>query len=396
MSLLPAPGPPPRHNPTPGWNQSLSTGAPGIALVHFTTAREGEEGWETAHSWAAAMTRTPVLAHPDACGLFHGAPAVAYALHAAGHRAYAQALATLDTYITDLVETRLRAAHARIDAGRLPRMREYDLISGLTGLGTYLLYRPGRPSPMFTKLLAYLVRLTEPITVNGRKIPGWWTSDRPDGQPCRRGGHGNLGMAHGVAGPLALAATAMRRGIGVSGQADMISRVSTWVDGWRHGTPETSWWPQTLSSAELADGAIANRHPGRPSWCYGTPGLARARQLAALALGDRAAQQDAEQSLVTCLKDEQQLDQLTDASVCHGWAGLLQTTRAVAADATLELNPALTAQLSRLRGRLDGHLDLHGAPKTNGLLEGTAGVHLATKPPSAGPLSWDACLLLAG
>ncbi|MGH3885760.1 MAG: hypothetical protein ACRDSZ_04180 [Pseudonocardiaceae bacterium] len=80
--LLP---PPPRRDPTPGWGQSLSTGAAGIALLHIEYARAGTGGWDTVHHWAAAMTRDPVIAHPDACGLFRGAPAVAFVLGAAEH-----------------------------------------------------------------------------------------------------------------------------------------------------------------------------------------------------------------------------------------------------------------------------------------------------------------------
>lgn len=39
--------------------------------------------------------------------------------------------------------------------------------------------------------------------------------------------------------------------------------------------------------------------PARPSWCYGTPGLARARQLAGLALRDLARQEAAEHALAS-------------------------------------------------------------------------------------------------
>ena len=78
------------------------------------------------------MTRTPVTAHPDACGLYQGAPAVAFTLHAAGQPAYGTALGTLDGHIATLTRHRLERAHERIDRGQLPALREFDLINGST------------------------------------------------------------------------------------------------------------------------------------------------------------------------------------------------------------------------------------------------------------------------
>ncbi|WP_405958632.1 hypothetical protein [Streptomyces phaeochromogenes] len=65
--------------------------------------------------------------------------------------------------------------------------------------------------------------------------------------------------------------------------------------------------------------------------------MARAQQLARLALGDRNRQCQAEQALVGCLTDDRQLTQLIDASLCHGWAGLMQTVFRAAAEAIDEL-----------------------------------------------------------
>ncbi|GAB3474622.1 hypothetical protein GCM10027440_05300 [Nocardiopsis coralliicola] len=73
--------------------------------------------------------------------------------------------------------------------------------------------------------------------------------------------------------------------------------------------------------------------PRRPSWCYGTPGITRALQLAGLALGDPHRQEHAETTLYRCLSDPAQTAQLVDPPVCHGWAGVLATTWHAAADA---------------------------------------------------------------
>lgn len=389
---------PPGQDPEPGWGQALGTGAAGIALLHVEHAHAGTCGWDTVHQWATAMTRGTITAHPDACGLYRGAPAVAFTLNAAGHPGYATTLNDLDRHIATVTRHRLERAHQRIDRGQRPALREFDLISGLTGLGVYLLRRRSHDD-LLRDVLAYLVRLTKPLTVDGDALPGWWSGHGPDDQPSPRwpGGHGNLGMAHGIAGPLALLSTAARGGITVDGQAGAIAGVCTWFDQWRRGSPSRAWWPGTLTRAEWANRTVQQPGPQRPSWCYGTPGLARAQQLAGLALDDTRRQQDAEDALAACAGADTQLAQLSDASLCHGWAGLLQATWRAAIDAGPDSE--LAALVPHLRAGMERHLDQHGPPPGDALLEGQAGIQLvrhtttANTPPRS---HWDACLLLDG
>jgi hypothetical protein len=364
-------------------------------LAHIQHAHAGLIPWQAAHQQITAMVRHPVSTHPDTCGLDHGAPAVAFTLHAAHRPTYASTLAILDQHIATLTNHRLTQAHHRIDAGQLPALREYDLIHGLTGIGAYLLHRHG-DGHLLRAVLAYLVRLSEPITIDGKPVPGWWSRNAPNDQPSPAwpGGHGNLGMAHGIAGPLALLSTALRYGITVAAHATAIERICTWLDQWRAGTNTAPWWPETITRAEHHDGNLRQTRPGRPSWCYGTPGLARAQQLAGLALTDPRRQRLAEHALTACLADPAQLTQLTDTSLCHGWAGLLQTTWRVATDAT---NPDQFPLPDLLR-HLQRHMR-HAPTAAPGLLTGAAGAQLAhhTVTLNTEPLSgWDTCVLLGG
>jgi hypothetical protein len=358
--------------------QSLAEGAAGAALLAL-------ERGESARPWLAEMIADPVMAHPDEATLFEGAPAVAFTLTATGQT---RVLATLDEHVESITRTRLDAAHCRIDRGVLPPKREFDLIAGLTGLGTYLLHRRGGGA-LLRDVLAYLVRLTEPRSDG---LPGWWALDGPTGPgPDWRGGHGNLGMAHGIAGPLALLALTMCRGVTVDGHADAMRRICRWLDQWRYGKPPRVWWPGAIARAEHDQGVARRPGPCRPSWCYGTPGLARAQQLAGLAFGDARRQRLAEEVLAWCVTDEAQLAQLVDVSLCHGWAGLLHTAwRAGAHDERIH------AAIPRL---LDGLADslLRRPPHEHGLLVGETGALLAQHAATTNtpPITqWDACLLL--
>ena len=350
-------------NPTPGWSQNLGTGAAGTALLHIARAHAGLGTWATAHWWATAMTRQPITVDPDASGLFDGPMAVAYALRTARQDAYAGALDTLDRHVNALTRDRLTRAHQRIDRGEPPAMREYDLISGLTGTGAYLLHRGG-DDELLKAVLGYLVRLTTPIPSPAGSLPGWWTLHGPSDQPEPDwiGGHANLGMAHGIAGPLALLSIAARRDITVPGQLDAIHQISRWLDGWRIGTDTHTWWPGMISLSEYRDKPFTTPALQRPSWCYGTPGLARAQQLAAIATSDTSRQQSAENRVAGCLDDPRQLALLTD---CHR---LPRLGRGCPDDLARRRRRSrqgeLAAQLPRLRDGLSDQLDRSEQPRT--------------------------------
>ncbi|WP_437436751.1 lanthionine synthetase LanC family protein [Salinispora arenicola] len=145
--------------------------------------------------------------------------------------------------------------------------------------------------PLLRRVLAYLVQLTEPVHTDdaaGRLAPGWWSADPADREGSEPGGHANVGLAHGIAGPLALLALAMRQNIRVPGHAEAIRRICTWLDSWQQASPAGPWWPEKITVAELHAGKPSMSGPARPSWCYGTPGVARAQQLAGTALDDAA------------------------------------------------------------------------------------------------------------
>ncbi|GAA1463200.1 lanthionine synthetase C family protein [Nocardiopsis exhalans] len=354
---------------------SLGRGAPGILLAHAARAHTGRGSWEQAHDWAKIMVAAAVPAG-DRAGLYEGAPAVAFALHVADHPAYASALDTVHEATVSLIERRLNNTEVRMHTGNLPELREFDLISGLTGLGTYLL-TVCPDHRLLPEVLAYLVRLTQPMDTEHGPAPGWWTlnapTDHPD--PAHPNGHGNLGLAHGITGPLALLATTHLAGITTPDQSQAMRRILDWLDTWNQN-PDRSWWPEWVTTPFPATADRPQR--GRPSWCYGAPGIAWAHHLAGRALGDRDRQIQAEHALLAAA-DLKQTGLLTEPGLCHGRTGLQLILNRIAEHALLPelrsltpLPPATTA-----------------AP-TPGLLDGQAGIDLAR----TGPTTWANCLLL--
>jgi hypothetical protein len=380
--------PPPE---TEGWRrQSLSKGAAGVAILHGARAQSGHGSPDLAHAWLVSAAWAGVAGGPGT-GLWFGAPAVAFAMAAAAPGHYPAASRALQDAIGDTTRARLAAARRRIESGARPPVSEYDLVRGLTGLGAYLLHC--RPDPgLLRDVLRYLVRLTEPVPAAdaaGPDAPGWWSSSNPNLTTITPGGHGNFGMAHGIAGPLALLSLAMRQQVTVPGHAGAIDRIRGWLDAWRQPGPAGPWWPAWITAAELREGRATRPGPGRPSWCYGTPGLARALQLAAIAQGDRPRQADAESALARCAADPAQTALLTGPGLCHGWAGATAATWHAARDSA---SPALGAAAQALAGALascgsDGH--------PCGLIDGYAGAALTLHDiATSAPGTWTRCLLL--
>ncbi|MEU2781695.1 lanthionine synthetase C family protein [Streptomyces sp. NPDC007110] len=345
--------------------QDLSEGALGMALLDIE-----RRDLSTARRHLAQATVRGVSTGSNA-SLFHGAPALEFVLDRA-HGAANDVRAAVDR----VVDARLAAARRRQEAGALPHLAEWDLIRGMTGLAALLLSR--RPiAPRLPDVLACLVALAHPVRSDGRILPGWWSPVGPDGKDMA-GGHGNNGMAHGIAGPLAVLSLALRAGVSVPGQEEAVGTFATWLD--RHGD---RYWSTTTHLDAVPPAA----EPARQSWCYGQPGIARAQQLAALALGDPVRRQAAEDTVEAILTDPLRLARITDSTLCHGWAGLLTLTRAVAADSTSP--ERFTPIIQDLHRRLAA--DWEHLPKP-GFMEGRAGAQLALKATDA--TGWTRVLLL--
>ncbi len=90
---------------------------------------------------------------------------------------------------------------------------------------------------------------------------------------------------------------------------------------------------------------------------------------------------------MAALDDSVRIGLITDASLCHGWAGLLALTRAIAADSP---DPGrLSGHLDQLADRVAAGIDDLAKP---GFLEGRAGARLALE--GTDVIGWTRALLI--
>lgn len=381
-----------RHGTGRARRQSLGGGAAGIALLHIERARTGHGDWATAHAWLREAAREPLSAGANA-GLFYGAPAFALALHSAADEAdFSGDLSRLDTAVATVIRQRLEQARARRRSRLAPPMGEFDLVRGLAGLGAYQLRRdPHRD--LTIEVLDYLVRLTEPLP--GREdLPGWWTHTAPTKETAGiarfADGHANLSMSHGIAAALAVLALALQLGVLVRDHEAAIERVCSWYDTWEQHDDVGTWWPSILTLAQVR-GHEPLPPRQRASWCYGTPGIARALQLAGLATGNDQRRRSAETALLNEVRSTRSLATITDTGLCHGLAGVLHTTWRASVDAA---TPDLASEATRLVRAVVARTD--PLTEETEFLDGLAGIALAlhTATTDHREARWDTCLLL--
>ncbi|MEV6964429.1 lanthionine synthetase C family protein [Hamadaea sp. NPDC051192] len=368
----------------------MTSGPIGLALLAIEQAHDGTGDWAAVRKQIRFVTDGPIDAGTHA-SLFYGAPAVLFVLHQASaddHGRYATVRTALTGHVRRIIRDRLADASQRLHDRRPAAFDEYDLFYGLAGLGALLLQcAPGCDE--LGDLLTHLVLLTQPRVDDHQTVPGWWVAHDPDPTLPTPGGHANLGMAHGAAGLLALLALSIRHGRPVDGCHEAITTLTGWFDRWRQYSPHGPWWPQWVTRAQLRSGRIDNSPPGRRSWCYGTPGIARALQLAAITTGQADRQREAEAALAGCLTGLRP-HPATDLGICHGLAGLYQTAYRAAQDA---LTPTIGSRLTSLADQLT-HIR---PPDAAGLLIGKSGfdlVHHSVRTGAPPQSRWDTCLLI--
>ncbi len=395
----------------PPWRPlGLGESHAGVALLYAELSHHDSRLRRAAHAHLAAATRG--LRRPAGAGLFGGTASLAFAALTARHSDddYADLLTTLDAQVANQLRALLSQEAKRLATGRPGvDMHSYDVISGATGLGRYLLLRGDDHRPLLIDTLAYLVRLTEPVTAHGHEVPGWWVPTKPGAGPEYPRGHFNLGLAHGISGPLALLSLAWWQGVRVPGQQAAVIRI---VDHLISQQTAHGLWAGTVDFDTFVGGHGPHAHqPPRLAWCYGTPGTARAIQLAGMAM-ERADWQALAVDAMAASLAQPARESVSDSSLCHGWAGVLHVTGLMARDSgSRRLAGRLPAPASFLEsahrpGLPFGYVynqpvlgpGVRNAIHRAGFLEGSAGIALALHAylgDHAPASPWNAALLVA-
>ncbi|ARU60045.1 hypothetical protein CBW65_02415 [Tumebacillus avium] len=368
----------------PSWiGYDFANGYAGICpLLGELDRLEPDAGWDLkGHALLQALQGEMAQRPLTSLSLWLGVAGVAMAVRSLsrGGTRYVQFTEQLHGLLLRSLDEQLADRTQRLGGG--VKAVDFELIQGMSGVGRYLLLTAERPEmkAALLRVLEYLVRLTAPKLVDGVEVPGWYISFDQLATPQERRlspqGHLNLGLSHGIPGVLGLLSLALEAGIEVPGQSGAVTRIADWLISWRQTDATGSYWPTHVKWADLQAGRVLQPYY-REGWCYGAPGVARMIWLAGRALGRSDWQEEAVASYRETFRRPEELWDAHKPNFCHGRAGLLQLTAAMAADSGAA---DLAVQRDRL---LDGVLAEYD-PDTSfgygddpGLLNGAAGTAL--------------------
>jgi hypothetical protein len=385
---------------------SLADGLAGTALLHACLSHVDPVFAAAADRHWAAAARHERRHRAQSAGVFTTAGGLATSLiigaaYLPDPAARQEHLAQATTWLSQRARRIADDLAQRHRAGAPYTHRaDYDTINGLAGIGRVLLaavtgHQPaGEPG-----LLAALQALTTMITTPHGSRPGWWlpAALHPSPELTDPSGSAVTGMAHGIAGPLAVLATASARGWTVPGQDDATRYASQWLLDWR--ADGTYRWPTSISGTELDAGA-AQLSGRQDAWCYGTPGISAALAHAGRVLGDDTLTRLSDSALASLSSRSAHSCDTGGPTLCHGHAGVLQC----AADRHPGLADAAANAVSAAvdLGRPFAIPNSDNGTLTNdpGFLTGAAGAALSLADHGgllgpAVPDRWDSILLLS-
>lgn len=395
---------------------SLSQGYAGLALLcGYLDVCFPEEKWDLkAREHLQLAARAAEVFSELPLGLFSGLSGLAFAawqLSRGGSR-YPILLNSLDRSIC----IRTIAAARDLRGRRGVSSGKFDAISGLSGVGAYLLCRRDEPR-MRMALSSVLAGLVDLLS-EGDDLPRWYTpahllGDEKTREFCP---HGNLnfGLAHGVPAPLALLSLAHTAGISSPGLAEVIAHTADWLCETRFDDAWGINWPVVLPllQTDMANGGRLEvpgvrsaDGPSRCAWCYGSPGIARALWLAGEALDREDYRELAISAMKAVFLRPINVRRIDSPTFCHGVSGLLAIALRFSHDmggaAFSDEIGALVQQLldSYRPESLLGfrHIETRDNEMDHpGLLEGAPGVALAllASATNAEP-AWDRLFLLS-
>ena len=193
----------------------------------------------------------------------------------------------------------------------------YDLIVGLTGLGVYALQR--YPRPVATECLRRVVERLHECAQHDQHGLYWWTppAEILDQESRKQypSGRADLGVAHGMAGAVALLGCVCGAGVEQATARPLLEGAVSWLLAQSVPTEAGPTFPVWVAPAFQPS-------PARCAWCYGDPGIAAALLLAARGVGDAGWERAA--VALACRAAERPASEtgVVNANFCHGAAGL--------------------------------------------------------------------------
>ncbi|MGG1642581.1 lanthionine synthetase C family protein [Paenibacillus sp. NRS-1782] len=310
------------------WNAvSLSHGLPGICMLYAELHEHfPDEGWDQlGHQFLGTLVQEISEQGLQSSSMFSGAAGVGLAAVCLSQnfKLYRKFTDRIHDYLLQQVPVMISECTKRDVT-----MSDYDAIEGLSGIANYLLIfsEDKKMRPLLLEVIQYLVNLTHDQEYDGVQIPGWYISAKNQFTPMEQqlypNGNFNLGLSHGICGPIIILSKALLQGVNVPGQALAIKKMVDFLLQFANRDGDELSWKGFISFEEFKRGHASEQdNVRRDAWCYGSPGACMSLLYAGKALQERLYSDLAIQALQQTVQHAQHL---VSPTFCHGYAGIVQ------------------------------------------------------------------------
>lgn len=323
--------------------ESLSSGYPGICLlIGQLDQLEPNAGWDLiGHQYLKEIQRKLEETGLRDLSLYGGLSGILLAIRSLSRNGtrYQSMIDQIATWMEELASQRVKELITHWEQSHL-QMGDYDTIMGLSGIGRIVLSFYDRPGmrDVWHHIVTWFQLFCVPKSLGTEKIPGWHISSQNQFLAYEKdkypNGNFNLGISHGISGPIALMSIAIINGVQSKELGDKVHELTHWLVNWKVEGDKGVYWPGKVSYEEWKHGSLNNENLlfPRDSWCYGVPGIARSIWLASQALQNNEWSRIALQAYMDMEARIENNGGMISATLCHGLAGWLQLIQRMYSD----------------------------------------------------------------
>lgn len=206
--------------------------------------------------------------------------------------------------------------------------REYELITGLSGVARYLMDHTDdvESNYLLEKITDRLINRSVARDMQGGQITGYqYYPDEIEQKYMNSNianGCVNYGVSHGMGGPLIVLSEMYERGYHNSLLLSTIHNLwKEYLDA-LYKVQDIVYWPGRISAKQYFTKELIDKRANQMSWCYGSVGILRGLYISAKAIGDKEKELWVQNELKKIAQMPMDKLMLSSTMVCHGFSGI--------------------------------------------------------------------------
>lgn len=369
---------------------TLASGISGLASFYSQVKDKSDISEEFGYKMLLLLNQNISDGKVNNLSLWGGLTGIATSVHLlSDEKNYSNFISQLNNLILDNINYYIRIANKNLNEGKTTSL-DFEAVYGLAGIARYLLIlKDNKQAEIVIKeILKYFIKLNEKVEYKGYRIPRYFITPQNqlnDDAKNYPGGHVDIGIAHGLCGPLLVMSIALEQGYKLMNLPetirDMANELLLWIQEDKFGI----WWPSKINYNEYVNNSLLYNHPTANGWCYGTPSVARTLWICGSALKDEKYKNIAVKAFKSLSNRILEDLKIIGPTFCHGLAGILHLTHLMYLDT---LDNDLLIFKNRLTKKLLNKLDensllgfkdisFDGVKRTTiGALDGVSGVYM--------------------